>query len=252
MKRLALAGCVVGLLLFGASPAWAETVPLGSRQDTSRWPSVFIFPEDLERAESFVVTVTAEPVQALQFQDYVSCTRGSETISVQSTPSTIAPPFTTTILPTLAEPDRCSIDASAESSFETGLPGTVKIEVTGNRRPAPTPAPVVSPAPTPTPPATPAVATPPPPTWKTCAKPSFLRTGHTEALGENCARARLVVTAAWRKPVKAGHYVKAYGFSCLRTNHGRSAKVRCAKGTLIVRARGMLPIVFSRGRRDAR
>jgi len=66
-----------------------------------------------------------------------------------------------------------------------------------------------------------------------------------------CARARLVVATAWRKPVKAGHYVKAYGFSCRRTNHGRSAKVRCAKGTAIVRARGMLPIIFSASRKDA-
>lgn len=144
MKRLALAGCVAALLLAWASPASAETVPLGSRQDTSKMPSVFIAPEDLERAESFVVTVTAEPVQALKLQDYVSCTRGSETISLQGIETTITPPFTTTILPTLSEPDRCWIDASAETSIDTGLPGTLKIEVTGNRRPAPVPAPAPS------------------------------------------------------------------------------------------------------------
>lgn len=141
MKRLALAGCVAALLLAWASSASAETVPLGSKQDTSKWPSVFIAPEDLERAESFVVTVTAEPVQALQFQDYVSCTKGSETISLQGTETTITPPFTTTVLPTLPEPDRCWIDASAETSIGKGVPGTVKIEVTGNRRPAPVPPP---------------------------------------------------------------------------------------------------------------
>ena len=240
MKRLALAGCVAALLLTWASSASAETVPLGSRQDTSRWPSVFITSEDLERAESFVVTVTAEPIQALEFQDYVSCRRGSEAISVQSTPTTITPPFTTTILPTLAEPDRCSIDASAESSFETGLPGTVKIEVTGNHRPAPAPAPVVTPAPTPTPPAAPVVATPAPPTWKICAKPSFLQTGRTEALGETCAKSRLVVSAAWRKPVRAGHSVSALGFSCRRGNRGRRANIRCVKGSAIVKATGRL------------
>jgi hypothetical protein len=64
----------------------AETVSLGSKQDTSTWPSVFIAPENLERAESFVEAVTAEPVQAVQFQDYISCTRGSETISLQTGP----------------------------------------------------------------------------------------------------------------------------------------------------------------------
>jgi hypothetical protein len=209
-------------------------------------------PEDLERAESFVVTVTAEPVQALQFGDYVSCRRGPEAISVQATPTTITPPFTATILPTLAEPDRCSIEASAESSFETGLPGTVRIEVTGNRRPAPAPAPVVSPAPIPTPPA-PAVATPAPPTWKTCAKPSFLQTGRIEALGETCAKSRLVVSAAWRKPAKAGRSVRAFGFSCRRGDHGRKANVLCVKGSVIIRATGRSRRAPSRTtRRDAR
>jgi hypothetical protein len=251
MKRLALAGCVVGLLLFGAGPASAETVSLGSDQDTSRWPGVFIAPEDLERAESFIVTVTAEPVQALQFQYYMSCRRGSEGISLRSIPATITPPFTTTLFPTLVEPDRCWMEASAEAPFEKGLPGTVRIEVTGNRRPAPQPAPVVPPDPAPAPPAPVAVTTDPP-VWRTCAKPSFLRTGRTEALGETCAKARLVVTAAWRKPVKAGRNVKAYGFSCRRTNHGRSARVRCARGKSVLRATGMLPIVFAGPRRDGR
>lgn len=239
MKRLALAGCVAALLVFGAGPASAETVPLGSKQDTSKWPSVFIAPEDLERAESFVVTVTAEPVQALQFGDYVSCTRGSETISLQGTEATITPPFTTTILPTLSEPDRCWIDASAETSFEKGLPGTVKIEVTGYRRPAPLPAPVTTPTPTPTPPPTP-VVTVPAPTWQICAKPSFLRAGRTEALGESCAKSRLVVTAAWGKPVKAGHFVKAFGYRCRRRAHGLSVNIRCTKGSAIVKATGRL------------
>jgi hypothetical protein len=251
MKPLALAGCVVGLLLFGAGSASAETVALGFKQDTSTSPSVFIAPEDLERAESFVVRVTAEPVQALEFGNYVSCTRGSETIGLQATPTMITPPLTTTILPTLPEPDRCWIDASAEASLEDGLLGTVKIEVTGNRRPAPAPTPIVSPAPTPTAPQMPVVTTPAP-TWKTCAKPSFLRSGRTETLGVTCAKSRLVVTAAWRKPVRAGHIVRAYGFSCRRTNHGRSAKVRCVKGEAIARATGMLPIVFRSARHDAR
>jgi hypothetical protein len=251
MKRLALAWCVVALLLCGAGPASAETVPLGSKQDTSRWPSVFILSEDLERAESFVVTVTAEPVQAVQFSYHVSCARGSDAIRVESPEATVTPPFTTTILPTLPEPDRCWIDASAEASLEDGVPGTVKIEVIGNRRPAPPPVPVVSPSPNPTAPPTPVTATPAP-TWKTCAKPSFLRSGRTEALGVACEKSRRVVTAAWRKPAKVGHSVRALGFSCRRTNHGRSAKVHCVKGTAIARATGVLPIVFRSPRQDAR
>lgn len=97
----------------------------------------------------------------------------------------------------------------------------------------------------------PAAATPAP-TWKTCAKPSFLRSGRTEVLGESCARGRLVVTTAWRKPIKSGHLVRAFGFSCRRANHGRAAHVRCSKGKVAVRATGMLPIIFTGPRRDGR
>jgi hypothetical protein len=237
MKRLALAGCVVGLLLFGTGSASAETVSLGSRQDTSNWPSVFIAPENLERAESFVVTVTAEPVQAVQFQDYISCTRGSETISLQSPGSAVAPPFTTTIPPTLGEPDVCWIDASAETPFEKGLPGTVKIEVTGNRRPAPTPVPGPAPTPTPTPIGVDPILTP---AWVRCAAPAFLKSGRTEDHGGGCAEAQKVATSAWHKPSRLGKYVKVSDFYCHRLQQGRRITIRCADNDQIIKVEGRL------------
>lgn len=233
MKRLALAGCVAGLLLIGVSSASAETVSLGSKQDTSTWPSVFIAPENLERAESFVVAVTAEPVQDVQFQDYLSCTRGSETISLQSPAAAVTPPFTTTIVPTLAEPDMCWIDASAETPFDKGLPGTVKIEVTGNRRPAPAPAPTPSPTPIGVDP----VLTP---VWVTCSAPAFLKSGRTDDHGGGCAEAQKIATKAWRRPARLGKYVKVSGFSCRRLQQGREVTIHCADADQIIKVNGRL------------
>jgi hypothetical protein len=232
-----LAGCVVGLLLFGTGSASAETVSLGSKQDTSTWPSVFIAPENLERAESFVVTVTAEPVQAVQFQDYISCTRGSETISLQSPGAVVTPPFTTTILPTLGEPDSCWMDASVETLFEEDVPGTVKIEVTGNRRPAPAP----TPPPGSTPAPTPVVVDPmPTPTWVKCSAPAFLKSGRTEDHGGGCAEAQKVATKAWRKPARLGKYVRFSGFYCRRLQQGRQITIHCADNDQIIKVKGRL------------
>src|SRR4051794_21836648 len=110
MKRLALAGCLAGLLLVGVAPATAETVSLGSKQDTSSSPSVFFSPADLERAESFVVSLTSDPIQPIHYHHYVSCKRGSESVSFELPQQTVTPPFSTTISPTLPEPDSCWVD----------------------------------------------------------------------------------------------------------------------------------------------
>jgi hypothetical protein len=237
VKRLALAGCVVGLLLFGANSASAETVSLGSQQNTSGHPEAWIFPETLERAESFVVTITAEPTQVYEYKYYVSCRRGSESISYQGAAVNITPPFTTTLLPTLAEPDSCSMEASVEVPFEGEVPGTVKIEVTGNRRPAPAPA--LSPSPTPTP--TPVVVDPmPTPRWVKCSAPAFLKSGATEDNGGGCAEAQTIATKAWRSPARLGKYVKVSGFYCRRSQQGREVTILCADADQIIKVKGRL------------
>lgn len=119
-------------------------------------------------------------------------------MSYQSTATPIVALSTSTILPTIDEPASCRMDASAEHlQRRQDRHGEDRSDM--QSPPCAGAPPVVSPAPTPTPPAAPVVTIPVPPTSKTCAKPSFLRTGRTEALGETCMRARLVVTTAWRK-----------------------------------------------------
>jgi hypothetical protein len=245
MKWPGVAVCVAMLLLLGASSASAETVVLGSKQDTSSYPSAFLAPEDLERAESFQVSVTADPIQSFEYQDYISCRRGSESVSYQSPEQTITPPFSRTILPTLTEPDSCWISVSAEAPFEEAVPGTVRIEVTGNRRPAPPP---VSPSPPP-PTAQPTPA--PVPFWVTCSPPGFFKSGQTKAHQVSCGRGRVIAAKAWRKPTAAGHLVRAYGYRCRRSVRGRSAKIQCSKGAVIVKITGRLRRAAPGPSRDA-
>ena len=250
MGRLGIAGSVIGLLLFlGTSLAAAETVPLGYKQDTSNDPAAFIFPETLERAESFVVTITADPVQTFEYKYYVSCRRGSESISYESTAADVTPPFTSTILPTLAEPESCWMDASVEAPYENAVPGTVKIEVTGNRRPAPAPTPTPVPTPVPTTPATPApepapvVTTPtaPTPVWITCRLPAPFRSGRSEVHGAYpCSKAKALVAATWHRPARAGHLLTVRGFNCRRSRRGLQVRIHCVKGGTIVKAKGIL------------
>jgi hypothetical protein len=233
MRRIGLTGCIAAFLLIGASSASAEPVSLGSRQVTAPAPSVYFSPEILERAESFVVTVTAEPVQALTFRDHISCTRGSESVAYTSPGQTITPPFPTTILPTLAEPDSCWIDVDAEAPFEGAKPGTVKIEVTGNRRPAPTS--------TPPPPAPPVgVGSLPTVTSVRCEGPSFLKRAHTESHGTGCAMAQRIATEAWNRPDRAGNLVQVSGFACRRAQRGHYVEIHCTKTGANIKVNGWL------------
>jgi hypothetical protein len=227
MKRLALAGCLAGVLLAWASAARAETVSLGYKQDTSSHPAVYFLPDDLERAEWFEVRVTAEPIQPLEYHQYVSCRRGSESISLGVPDQTITPPYSTTILPTLPEPESCWISISAVTPLaDDALAGTIRVEATGNGRPPPFVPPV------PTPPRT--------PLWVTCSPPDWLKSGQTKAHGESCGKSRVIATKAWRRPAKAGNVVNVRGYACRRSQRGRSATVRCTKGTNIIKVTGKL------------
>jgi hypothetical protein len=137
----------------------------------------------------------------------------------------VTPPFATTILPTLPEPDSCWIWVSAEAPFEDAVAGTVRIEVTGNRRPAPPP--VLPPSPV--------------PYWTTCAIPGWLLRGEAKVHGQvSCSQARLIATKAWRRPARAGTVVRARRYLCHRNEVRGSAKVRCDQGAKIVKVAGKL------------
>jgi hypothetical protein len=231
MKRLALVGCVAGTLLLGSGQASAETVPLGSKQDTSHWPGVLVSTETLERPESFVVTLSAEPPEELQFLERIRCGRtyGSETAEHESSVISVTPPTTITILPTLAEPETCSIEVSAWTGIEIkGTPVTVKMEVTGNRRAAPPPI-TIGPGP---------VA--PTPAWARCSAPAFLTSGRTEDHGGGCAEAQRIATKAWHEPARLGKNVKVSTFSCRRLQQGRQVTIHCADDDQIIKVIGQL------------
>jgi hypothetical protein len=232
-----LGGWVVILLAVGAPTASAETVALGSKQDTSTWPGVLVSTELLERAESFAVTLTAVPLEELQFLERIRCRRsyGLETAEHESSVISVIPPTTITMLPTLTEPDDCSIDVSAWTGVEIpGTPVTVKIEVTGNRRPAPPPI-TVGPGPEPV-----VVDPMPTPTSVRCSAPPFLRSGHTEDHGGGCAEAERVASRAWRKPARLGKFVRASGFYCRRLQQGHAVTIHCADKDQIIKVKGRL------------
>lgn len=224
MKRIALAASVMAFLA-GASSAQAESVALGYRQDTGPFPSVFFAPDTLERAESFQVFVTADPVQSLEYTHYISCIRGSESVSTQPPDQLITPPYSTTILPTLPEPDSCWITVSAETPFKGSKEGTIRVEVTGNRRPIPPPPPAAQ----------------PPPYWTQCSLPAWLKSGEAKVHGSiPCSRGKAIARSAWRKPAQAGNFVKASGYNCHRNELRDQATIRCTRDTNIVRIAGKL------------
>ncbi len=212
MRRIALMSLL--LLVIGVSDAArADTVSLGYKAFTGPHPWVFFAPDTLERAESFQVLVTADPVQAFNFEQYISCTRGSETVAIKTTAQSVIPPYSATILPTLAEPESCWITASAETPLEGAATGTVRIEASGNRRPY----------------------------WSHCGLPGWLRSGEAKVHGSiRCSRMRSIANAAWNKPSRDGSYVTAQGYACLRNQRRDAASIRCTHDATIVRIRGKL------------
>lgn len=225
MKKLGLATTTAILLLGTAGPAYAEVVPLGYKEFTGPRPYVYFSPDTLERAESFEVVVSADPAQDLDYKHYISCTRGSETVASETSTRLSISPYTTNIQPTLPEPDSCWISLSAETPFDTAQDGTVRIEATGIRRPAPPPP-----------------ADPPPSSyWIRCSLPGWLKSGQAKAHGSiSCARADAIATAARNKPARAGNFLKAQGYWCRRHELRGTASVRCTRGTNIIRISGKL------------
>lgn len=223
MRKLSLVGVlVVVALALAATMSQAETISLGYRQDTGPNPRVYFSPETLERAESFQVFITADPVQKLEYQQYISCTRGPETVRAESPTEMITPPYSTTLFSTMSEPDSCWISISAEAPFEEAVAGTVRVEVVGNRRAAP-------PLPQ------------PPPYWTACSLPDWLRSGEAKVHGPvRCARVRAIASRAWRKSSKAGPLVTVGRYTCRRSQLRRSIAVRCTKGSTVIKVSGKL------------
>lgn len=211
MKRMILAGALIGLLAFSASAAAAtETVNLGYEQDTGPNPYVSFFPETVERPLFFYVTYSATPPQVLDIEHSVHCTRGSESVSSKGE-ATVSPPFTMPILTTMAAPDSCWISTNAEPPCCDGEddPGTIRIDATATRE----------------------VEPPPPPYWQPCKRPRWLKRGRLRVHGErlSCRAARLIASKAWRRPLRQGRSVRARGFYCQRSGRGRRAVVKCSR-----------------------
>jgi hypothetical protein len=221
MKRITLAGIVVATFISGASAqATTETVPLGYEQTTGTRPSVFLAapPGVFERAISFLVTFSADPPQPLEISHYISCTRGSENVNNEGK-ATISPPFSLTIPATLDNADSCWITASADTSLDTGVPGTVRIDVTGTRRALP----------------------PPEPYWQRCKRPQWISRGSLRIHGDlSCATATVIAGQAWRRPEQQGTVVRVRRYLCFRSGQNRRVAVRCSRGARRLKLLGRL------------
>lgn len=220
MKGTILAGAVVALLTFSASAnAATETVPLGYKQDTGDYPSVYFLPETVERPLYFYVTYSATPPQVLDIDHSVHCTRGSESVSSKGG-ATVSPPFTMPLLVTMTAPDSCWISVSAEPAECCDSPGTVRIDATATRE----------------------VEPPPPPYWQSCESPRWLKRGRLRVHGDrlSCRGARLIASKAWRRSWRQGRSVRARGYYCLRSGRGRRAVVKCSRRSERLELVGML------------
>lgn len=220
MRRLALAGTTLVLLLalIAAADA-AETVDLGYKQDTGPNPSAFFVPETVERPISFQATYTADPGQPLAIENFIDCTRGSESVS-DKTQATVTPPYSVTISPTLSSADSCWITLSAEPPCCGGEAGTIRIEATASRESPPALAP------------TPPAAEAPSPYWQQCNRPRWLARGVLRSHGDylSCRRARRIATKAWRRPKSAGRVLRMGRWRCMRAGHRGRVVVRCVGG----------------------
>jgi len=213
MRRIALISCLLSLIFGVTGTSRAETVSLGYKTFTGPSPSVFFAPDTLERAESFQVLVNTDPVQAVDYEHYVSCTRGSETVATKMSAKSVTPPYSVTVLPTLTKPDSCWITLSAETLVEGAETGTVRIEASGSRRPY----------------------------WSYCGLPRWLKSGEARVHGSIlCSLAKSIANTAWNKPIRAGSYVKVNGYACLRSRLRVSASIRCTRDATIIRIKGRL------------
>jgi hypothetical protein len=221
MRRIAMVGVVAVMLATAATArAETETVPLGYEQATGTYPSVFVAapPGVFERAISFLVSYTATPVQSLEISHSISCRRGSESVKDEGKAS-VTPPFSLTISATLDNADYCWMTASAEPPFDSAVPGTVRIDVTGTRRPEP----------------------PPEPYWLSCKRPGWVVEGRLQVHGDlACGAAAAIAGKAWQRPDRQGTVVRVRGYICSRSGKGRQVRVRCSRGSNRLKLVGQL------------
>jgi hypothetical protein len=222
MKRTLSTGVVAVVFAWvGTAQAATETVPLGYEQTTGAHPSVFLAapPGVFERAISFLATFTADPPQPLEISHYISCTRGSENVNDEAK-ATVSPPFSLTIPATMDNADSCWITASAETPFDTGVPGTVRIDVTGTRRTKPLPEPY----------------------WQLCKRPRWISKGRLQVHDDlACADAAAISHEAWIRPERQGTVVRVRRYLCFRSGQGRQVAVRCSRGSKRLKLLGKLP-----------
>ncbi|MEZ5076681.1 MAG: hypothetical protein R2725_04485 [Solirubrobacterales bacterium] len=210
MAKNAPAVLATAMLSWGCAQASADTeaVSLGYSQETGPNPYVFFTSEDVERAVSFEISYSADPIQSLEISHRIYCRRGSESVNDKSETVTITPPLTIVVPATITEPDSCWLSVDAETPFETAVTGTVRIDVTATRTPEP----------------------PTPPYWQRCSRPGWLVRGGLKIHGESlsCRAAKKIARRAWNRPERQGHVVHVGKYFCSRSGKGRRVVVSCS------------------------
>lgn len=193
----------------------ASAVLLGSSESTGLYPYASVYSDTLEEPASLEVAITATPAQELSIRYYVSCQRGAVNASREENLVTI-PPFLVNPPITVDGASSCWVSASADGELE----GTVRVEVSGESRPATEPV---------------ATALPTPQRWSKCRTVrGSVALYRLRARGVRCHRA-VKVGAQWRRRVLGGRCVrfrcKASGFRCNAKPPARiHYRVNCRRG----------------------
>jgi hypothetical protein len=204
-----------------SASAATETVPLGYKQHTGPNPFAFFTSDSVERAVSFEIAYSADPVQQLIVSHRVSCDRGPESVTEKSEAVTITPPLNVVVLVTMVEPDSCWISVDAETPYETALTGTVRIDVTATRTSEPPPAPY----------------------WRACRLPGWLASGYLKVHGKSltCAAAKKISRRAWIRPEREGYVVHVGKFFCSRSGSDGRVVVNCSHASERFKLAGRKP-----------
>lgn len=212
---------LAGLLTLGlGGSAQAETISLGYQQDTGPRPYVSFWPSTVERAISFEVTYTSTTGQPLETTHYIKCSRGPESVADERE-ALVTPPHVVTIPATMASADECWIGTSAGLPCCDDSPGTVRIDATAHRAPAP-------------------VAPLPQAYWLMCRPPGWISRGEMKVHGIPCSKANRLARAAWRAPARRGARLRVAGHLCFRTQVRKQVRVRCDRGAKRFRLAGRL------------
>lgn len=197
--------------LFRASApvsAATETVSLGYKQHTGPNPFTYFLSDSVERAVSFEISFSADPVQQLIVSHRIYCDRGSESVTAASEATTITPPLTIVAPASMVDPDSCWVSVDADTPFETALAGTVRIDVSATRIPEP-------------------------PYWLKCRRPGWLASGNLKVHGETvtCKMAKTISRRAWTRPEREGYVVYVGKFFCSRSGSNGRVAVNCNHGS---------------------